>query len=51
MLQEVLDITRHLLSQYQNDPNYMGDPYDVETREEKIEKLTQVPFINYHKHY
>ena len=42
MLQDVLDITRHILSLYGDDPTYMGDPYDVESRDEKIEKLTQV---------
>ncbi len=45
MLQEVLDITRRILSLYASDPSYMGDPYDAETRTEKIEKLTQVFFL------
>lgn len=42
MLQEVLDITRNILALYRDDPTYMGDPYDVESRDEKIEKLMQV---------
>eukprot|EP00026_Physarum_polycephalum_P001326 Phypoly_transcript_01327.p1 GENE.Phypoly_transcript_01327~~Phypoly_transcript_01327.p1 ORF type:complete len:930 (+),score=150.02 Phypoly_transcript_01327:110-2791(+) len=45
MLQDVLDITRHILTLYQDDPNYMGDPYDVESREEKIEKLMQMKSV------
>jgi hypothetical protein len=42
MLQDVLDITRLILTLYQDDPQYMGDPYDVESRDEKIEKLMQL---------
>lgn len=45
MLQEVLDITRSLLAQYQDDATFIGDPYDVENREEKIEKLTQMKSV------
>jgi hypothetical protein len=45
MLQKILDITRGELEHYQNDPTYMGDPFDAETRAEKVEKLTQVGFV------
>lgn len=45
MLQEVLDITRSLLEQYNDDPTFIGDPYDTESRDEKIEKLMQMKSV------